>query len=57
MYNDKREYYLTHGDRRHARLNGYDKPGENKKEENGTSAEKQCLRRADCHAGARTGSQ
>ena len=30
MYNDKREYYLIHGDRRRAPLNGYDEPVENK---------------------------
>ena len=30
MYNDKREYYLTHGDRRRVPLNEYDEPGENK---------------------------
>ena len=40
MYNDKREYYLTHGDRRHAPLNGYDERDENKKGECSKSAEK-----------------
>lgn len=34
MYKDKREYYLTHGDRRRVPLNGYDEPGENKREKN-----------------------
>ena len=40
MYNDKREYYLTHGDRRHAPLNRYDECDENKKGECSKSAEK-----------------
>lgn len=40
MYNDKREYYLTHGDRRHAPLNGYDERDENKKGECSKSAGK-----------------
>ena len=40
MYNDKQEYYLTHGDRRRAPLNGYDEPGEDKTGEYSKSAEK-----------------
>ena len=40
MYNDKREYYLTHADRRHAPLNGHDELGEDINGEHSTSAEK-----------------
>ena len=39
MYNDKREYYLTHADRRHAPLNGHDELGEDINGENSTSTE------------------
>ena len=40
MYNDKREYYLTHGDRRQIPLNGNDEPGEDKKGKNSTGTAK-----------------
>ena len=40
MYNDKREYYLTHGDRRHIPLNGNDEPCEDKKGKNSTGTAK-----------------
>ena len=40
MYNDKREYYLTNADRRHAPLNGHDELGEDINGENSTSTEK-----------------
>lgn len=40
MYNDKREYHLTHGDRRHVPLDGNDERAEDKEGECSTSTEK-----------------